>query len=474
MTTETPQLSIREKLAYGLGDSAANFVAATQGTFLLFFYTDVFGISAQSAGAILLWSRVVDAFNDPVVGALADRTSSRWGKYRPWILFTALPLSLVLVLCYTTPNFDYTSKVVWAVVTYNLLMVAYAANNIPYCALSGVITSDSDERTNLASWRFLCAMLATLVVTTCTMDLVAKLGRGDAAVGFQATAALWGIVAFVCLVATFFWTKERVTANPCHQSNVKQDVIDLVRNRPWVALFMLATLITTHHALRGGTTLYYFQHFQKSPAVFEQLSNFGLFNAVGLLVVMIGVVLSTPLSRRFGKRNVFQVCLLISAALMASFALVPRDSLAALFALQIALQLAFGPTIPLLWSMMADVADYGEWKTGRRSTALAFASIVFGLKLGGGIGGWLGGELLHLAGYRAHVAPSPEVLQTISRLISIYPALALFAGCAVLLFYGIDRPTELEMERSLEERRLLEASPDAANPSVPSADGIAG
>lgn len=461
MAANTQKLSIREKLAYGLGDSAANFIGATQGTFLLFFYTDVFGISAQTAGAILLWSRVVDAFNDPIVGALADRTSSKWGKYRPWILLTALPLSIALVLCYTTPNLGDAGKVVWAIVTYNLLMILYAANNIPYCALTGVITSDSDERTNLATWRFLCAMAAILIVTTSTKDLVAFFGRGDAGMGFQTTAALWGVVAFVCLLATFFGTRERVVASPRQKSNIRQDIVDLLQNRPWLALFLLSIFISAQNALRSGTSLYYFEHFQQAAQLVPRISNFGLFNAVGLIAVMLGVLLSSPLSQRFGKRNTFQGCLLLSAALMAAFVLLPRDSKIGLFGLQIAMQLAFAPTIPLLWSMMADVADFGEWRTGRRSTALAFASIVFGMKLGGGLGGWLGGELLHRAGYQGQGPATEEVLQTISRLISVYPALPLLAGFAVLLLYNINRQTELEMERSLTVRRQSNFDPPA-------------
>lgn len=456
MTTEKPKLSIREKLAYGLGDSAANFVGATQGTFLLFFYTDVFGISAQTAGAILLWSRVVDAFNDPIVGALADRTSSSRGKYRPWILLTAVPLALALVLCFTTPGFSTGGRVIWAIATYNLLMIIYAANNIPYCALTGVITSDSDERTNLATWRFLCAMAAILIVTTTTKDLVETFGRGDAAAGFQATAALWGAIALVCLLATFFGTRERVSDSPRHKSNIRQDIVDLVRNRPWLAIFSLAIFISIQNSLRSSTSLYYFQHYQQAAAISAAISNFGLFNAVGLLTVMFGVLLSSPLSRRFGKRNTFQACLLSSAAFMAAFVLLPRNSTVGLFGLQIAMQLAFAPTIPLLWSMMADVADFGEWNYGRRSTALAFASIVFGMKVGGGVGGWLGGELLHSAGYQADGQLTDQALHMIARLISVYPALALAAGFAVLTFYNIDRGSELEMEQALRERRKLE------------------
>jgi len=456
MTNDPNKLTLREKLAYGLGDSAANLIGATQGTFLLFFYTDVFGISPQTAGAILLWSRVVDAFNDPIVGALADRTTTSWGKFRPWILLTSIPLALALVLCFTTPGLSTSGKVIWAIVTYNLLMVLYAANNIPYCALTGVITSDSDERTNLATWRFLCAMAAILLVTTSTLELVETFGRGDQAAGFQATAAIWGAVALICLLATFLWTRERVPASARQKSHIRQDIVDLLHNRPWIALFVLSIFVSIQNALRSGTSLYYFQHFQRAAEISTAISNFGLFNAVGLLTVMLGVLLSSPLSQRFGKRNTFQACLLISAALMASFVLLPRDSTVGLFGLQIAMQLAFAPTIPLLWSMMADVADFGEWKYGRRSTALAFASIVFGMKLGGGVGGWLGGELLHRVGYQADGPHTEEALQMISRLISVYPAFALLAGFVVLAFYNIDRSRELVMERSLRERRMLE------------------
>lgn len=453
MSTDSEKLSVREKLAYGLGDSAANLVGAIQGTFLLFFYTDVLGISAKAAGAILLWSRVFDAFNDPIVGALSDRTETRWGKYRPWILVTSVPLALALILCYSSPPLGPTGKLVWAVLTYNFLMTMYAASNIPYCALSGVMTSDTNERTNLASWRFMCAMGATLLVTMFTVDLVAWFGGDDRAAGYQWTMVAWGTVAVLCLVATFAFTQERVRPSARQKTSVRQDMADLLQNGPWIALFILAALICIQHAFRGGTMLYYFKHFQLAPQIVNWVNNFGLFNGVGLAVVMVGVFLSNPLSKRFGKRNTFQACLLLSAAAMAVFALLPRDATWSLFGLHILLQLAFGPTIPLLWAMMADVADYAEWKTGRRSTALAFASIVFGLKLGFGVGGWLNGEVLSRANYDSSGQMPESALDAISRLVSIYPAIALLTGFVVLFFYRIDRQMEIEIETTLRERR---------------------
>jgi len=467
MPPDSEKLSLREKLAYGLGDSAANLVGVTQATFLLYFYTDVFGISAQTAGTILLVSRVIDAFNDPIVGMLADRTSTRWGRYRPWILWTAVPLAIALVLCYTTPDSGDTGKIIWAIATYNLLMIVYAANNIPYCALSGVMTSDTNERTNLASWRFLCAMGATLVVSMFTVDMVEFIGRGDAAFGYQGTMIVWGAVAVLCFVTTFALTRERVSPRPRQQSSLRQDLADLFRNGPWIALFALVALIYIQLALRSGSMLYYFRQYQQAPRLLAWIDNFGLFNGVGLAVVMVGVFLSNPLAKRFGKRNTFQVCLLLSATLMASFALLPRDSVVGLFTLQILMQLTFGPTIPLLWAMMADVADYAEWKSGRRSTALAFASIVFGIKLGFGIGAWLNGELLQWSGYSANGEQPEEALRTINLLISAFPAIALFLGFVVLFYYGIDKRLEHQIEATLRERRSeverTAASPNAAS-----------
>ncbi len=458
MTSDVQKLSIQEKLAYGLGDSGANLVGATQATFLLFFYTDVLGISAKAAGTILLVSRLVDAFNDPIMGALADRTNTRWGRYRPWVLWTALPLAAALVLCFTAPDFSQTGKVIWAVVTYNLLMIMYAANNIPYCALSGVMTSDGDERTSLASWRFLCAMGATLVVTMFTFDLVKFIGNGDVRAGYQGTMIVWGVIVVLCLATTFALTRERVRPAIGQKSSIRQDLADLFQNGPWIALFILALLIYVQLSFRSGTMLYYFQYYQRAPQLFSWVTNFGLFNGVGLAVVMIGVFLSNPLSKRFGKRNTFQACLFVSALLMAGFAYLPRDSTIGLFTLQILMQLAFGPTIPLLWSMMADVADYTEWKTGRRSTALAFASIVFGFKLGSGVGGWASGELLQAAGYSGSGEQSADALRTISMLVSIFPAIALLVGFVVLYFYKIDRRLELQIEQTLRDRRREIAS----------------
>jgi GPH family glycoside/pentoside/hexuronide:cation symporter len=453
MPNDNQKLSTAEKLAYGVGDAAANFVFQTQITFLMFFYTNVFGIAAGVAGTILLISRVIDAFNDPIVGALADRTNTRWGHYRPWVLWSAVPMAIALVLCYTTPALNATGKIVWAIATYNILMVIYAANNIPYCALSGVMTGDSHERTSLASWRFVCAMAAALVVNMFTLDFVQYFGRGDAALGYQLTMAVWGTLAVVFFLITFAFTKERIAPSPKHRSSVRQDLLDLFRNGPWIALFTLAVLIYVQLALRGSAMLYYFKYYLQLENIFEWIDNFGLFNGVGLAFTILGVALSKPLGERFGKRTTFRVCLLLSAVFMTSFAIVPPDSFSMLLTLQVLLQMSFGPTIPILWAMMADVADYSEWQTGRRSTALAFASIVFGLKLGFGIGGWLNGELLEYFGYSATAPLSSSASHGLVMMVSVIPAAVLLFGIGVLFTYRLDDRLVEQIEQALIARR---------------------
>jgi sugar (glycoside-pentoside-hexuronide) transporter len=370
-------------------------------------------------------------------------------------------MAIVLVLCYTTPSFNTTGKIIWAIITYNLLMIIYAANNIPYSALSGVMTSDAHERTSLVSWRFVCAMTAALVVNVLTVDLIRLFGAGDMALGFQLTMGLWGTLAVAFFVITFAVTKEHVSPIPRQRSTLRQDVLDLFQNGPWIALFTLAVFIHLQLALRSGTLLYYFNYYLKLDKMFGWIDNFGVFNGIGLACTIIGITLSKPLAKKFGKGTTFRVCLLLSAAFMAAFALLPPDSIAMLLGLQILLQLAFGPTIPILWAMMADVADYSEWKTGRRSTALAFASIIFGLKLGFGVGGWLNGELLEYFGYSSTAALSSSATYGILLMVSIIPAVVLLIGVGVSLSYRLDDRFMKQLEQSLMARRNTRESPIA-------------
>lgn len=466
---DSQRLSVTEKIGYSLGDCAANFVFQTQLIFLMSFYTDVFGIAASTVGTIFLVSRLFDAVNDPLMGAIADRTTTRWGKYRPWVLITSVPFAVCFVLAYTTPDFSPTWKVVWALVTYNLLMIAYTANNIPYAALTGVITGDPDERTSLVSWRFLLAMIAAFLVQTFTPDLVDWLGRGedggpvDRALGYQLTMSLWATIAVVFFIITFATTEERVQPDPAQQQSLVQDFLDLIGNRTWVALGVATVFVFIYLVIRGSVTPYYFDYYvtQQEPIGIGpvKLKPMGWFNGLGLLASMVGILFSKPMSMWLGKRNAFAGAIAATGLLTAAFYVLPGDNLTAIIGMQALLQFVYGVSIPLLWAMMADVADLTEWKTGRRATAMTFAATVFALKLGLSLGGFIAGYFLESSGY----VPNAEVqtanaLWAIRMMMSFTPAMAFALAIAALAFYGISRKDELQMGSELQARRAAYAA----------------
>jgi Na+/melibiose symporter-like transporter len=730
MQDASQKLSIREKVGYSLGDSAANFIFQTVMMFLMFFYTDVLGISAAIAGWIFLATRLFDAVNDPMMGAIADRTNSRWGKFRPWVLITAVPFGVIGILMFTAPSFSTMGKIIYAFITYNLMMIIYTVNNVPYCAMTGVLTGDSIERTGLSQYRFIFAMLATLAVQSLSIPLVNALGvdnktivrcevKGDeltikpesaglakvivtagdpqglatekdffvkvtkpvpeipvletpltnltldqgfgrhevnltgvfeagaygpltysAAVnppgvvkaqvngnnldlsqvgvgvadvlvtardrlkstvnsgfsvdvkvpgdsapvvksrpeivlekgfaskqinlaelfsdkdgdslvykvrtssgtvragisdseltiteviagydrltvtaddgkggqcsltipvivktgqnmapflktplpsetisseaqpiqinlnkffsdpdndtlsyqastvnqakGYQYTMGIFCTLAVIFFVITFLSTRERVKPDPKQKTSLKQDIKDLTHNPAWVSIFFLTVFIFIFLALRGSVTLYYFTYYLKRPDLFS------LFNAISMGVTLIGILFSKPLAVRFGKRNTFRVCLFLTAVFACVFAFLPPDAIFLIFAFNTLLSFAYAPTIPMLWAMMADVADYGEWKTGRRATGMTFSATTFGLKMGLSLGGALSGWLLGYFGYVAGAHQTDFALKGIRLMMSVFPAIPFFIGVALLFVYKIDKRTEIQMTEELIERR---------------------
>jgi Na+/melibiose symporter-like transporter len=724
------KLSFREKVGYSLGDSAANFIFQAVMMFLMFFYTDVLGISAAIAGWIFLATRIWDAINDPMMGAIADRTNTRWGKFRPWILWSALPFGIIGVLMFTTPNLSAVGKIIYAFITYNLMMMIYTVNNVPYCSLTGVLTGDSIERTGLAQYRFIFAMLASFVVQGLSIPMVNHLGvdnktivqfsvqdsqltispkspglakvlvrvddqkghvtekdffvkvtkpvpeipivkeplpdltlekgfghreidlnsvfnagaygpvtytatvqnpavakaeivgnnlklteagvgvidvivtakdrlkstvnsqfslavkvpgdtvpkargqpeivldkgfgkkqinlgdifsddDGDTLVytartdsgtvntsitngqltlaevitgqdrltvtandgrggrcslvipvivksgknmppvlvspltsatisfeakpiqvrlsdhfadpdndnltyavsvvnqakGYQYTMIIFCSLAVVFFVITFFTTKERVKPDPKQKTSLKQDISDLTHNPAWVAIFFLTVFIFVYLALRGSVTLYYFTYYVKRADLFS------LFNMLGMGVTLAGILLSKPLAVHFGKRNTFLVCLFLTAVFASAYVLIPPSSILLIFIFQVLVSLAYAPTIPMLWAMMADVADFGEWKTGRRATGMTFSATTFGLKMGLSLGGALSGWLLAYYGYVAGAEQTAFALSGIRLMMSVLPAIPFFIGVGVLFLYKIDKRTEIQMTTELIERR---------------------
>jgi Na+/melibiose symporter-like transporter len=483
MPDQPQKLSFLEKAGYSLGDGAAAFVFQTMIYFQLNYYTDTLGITVAAAGTLLLVGRLWDAFFDPMMGVMADRTQTRWGKFRPWVLWTSIPWGIAMILAYTNPGLGMTGSLIYACLTNVLLMTLYSANNTPYSALSGVMTGDVNERTRLSSFRFVSAMIAQLIVVGFTLPLVAKFGQGDKAKGWQMTMGLWAMVCVVLFVITFLTTRERILPDPKQKSDPKRDFSGLLKNGPWIAMFILTLAHFAMLAMRGGTLVYYFQYYVNQDSLFDFLQSIGLtgahgnyfLNLFGLIVdakrsnvasvgfsllnmssqvvTVAGVLCSAALSIRFGKRAVALVGFSVTTVFMAAFVLLPADSVGALFLMEYARALSYAPTIPLIWAMFADVADYAEWKTGRRTTGVIFATILFGLKTGLSLGGFAAGWLLSGYGYKPNVVQTPQALQGIRMTISIYPAILFLIVIICLIRYKIGKRLNLQIQDELAERR---------------------
>jgi len=461
MVNEGARISVREKAGYGIGDAAANFIFQTMIIFQLAFYTDTFGITAAAAGTLFLVVRVWDAIFDPIMGAVADRTNTKWGKFRPWVLWTAVPFGVMGYLTFVTPHFSAQGKLIWAYATYIGLMMVYSMNNLPYSALSGVITGDLRERTSLSSYRFFFAMTAQLIIQGLALPMVHFFGAGDSAKGYQWTMGIFSALAIVFFVITFLTTRERVQPDPMQQTSLRQDFADLGKNGPWIAMFALTVFLFITLAMRGGVILYYFKYYVGRENLFS------LFNVLGTLSTIIALILSTGLAKKYGKRNVFIWGLGFTILFTAAFVVIPRTAIVTIFATEILRQFAYGFTIPLLWAMMADVADYSEWKNRRRATAIVFSAIVFGLKAGLGFGGAIGGWVLAHYGYVPNVAQTERALDGIRYTASIFPAVTFAITLACLFFYKIDRKMEVEITDDLAARRAAYAVSPVAAPATP-------
>jgi glycoside/pentoside/hexuronide:cation symporter, GPH family len=486
MQTEVHKLSVTEKIGYSLGDLAANLIFQTLMTFLAFFYTDVYQIPPAAAATIIFTGGLIGACFNPIMGIIADRTQTRWGKFRPWILWTSIPFGVIALLAFSTPDFGPDGKIIYAFITYVLLVLVYSANNLPYSALSGVLTGSMADRNSLSAYRFVAVMVAQFIIQALLLPLVLILGDGDKAVGFENTMTLFAWVGIVFFLITFLTTKERVKTISGQTSSIRQDVSDLLKNRPWLIMLILTVLVFVTLALKGGMYIFYFENYlsEQHVAVFLEdigfnsfilalnsgltsmglteflwpkdaaTSGFSLFNAGGIICMIFGIGFSKPLADRFGKRDVFAVALFISTLFILAFYLFPSDAIGLVFLSQILHGFFYGITIPLLWAMIADVADYSEWKNNRRATAIIFSAMIFGLKLGLSIGGALVAGILAQVGYDAQLAAqSAETVNGIKLAVSLYAALPFLLGVGCVCLYEINKHKESQIERELNERR---------------------
>jgi len=454
MTNSTPstdRLSIREKVAYGLGDTASNFVFYTVNVFLFFYYTDVIGLAAGAVGTLFLVARLFDTVTDPLMGTIADRTKTRWGKYRPYLAGLAIPFGIMGYLLFAVPDKAPADQLTYAYITYVAMMLIYTAINIPYSALLGVITPNSADRTSVSSYRFVCAFGGQFLIVAAARPLIAHFGEGDDALGYKATMAIFAVVSVLLFWVTFAFTRERVQPPKGQKSDLVKELKLLLRNGPWVVMFIAGIFTLTNVAVRGAVTLHFFKYYvgdDGSPwiGIFD-LST--VFLTSGTIALMLGIAATTFFSRFGGKRQLMIWLSATNAVIMALFFFIPSDALILMFIMNVLGAFVAGPTIPLVWAMFADVADYGQWKFGHRSTALVFSGIQFAQKLGLAIGGALAGWMLSGFGYAAGTEQSAESLFGIRLMFSLIPAVFAVGSVIAIWFYPLSDDDVKQMEQDL-------------------------
>jgi GPH family glycoside/pentoside/hexuronide:cation symporter len=444
------KLSVKEKIGYSLGDTASHFVWDMVGFWLLFFYTDVYGISAAAAGTIMLVARFWDMAIDPVIGVISDRTNTRWGKFRPYILFGAIPYAVLAILTFTTPHLGEVGKIVYAGATYVLLMTAYAAINLPYSALGAVMTDDTYERAGLNTYRFIAGFTGQFIVTGLALTLAEFFGGGDKAQGFQYTVFLFAGLSLVFFFITFKTTKERVQPPKAQKNSLKEDIRNLFSNKAWVILALVGIISFIMFAMQNAAIAYYFKYY------LGRENNVQLFNVIGTVALIVALPLSKPLAKRFGNRNVFIGSSLISGVFFILIYVAGVTDLTMIYVFNIIAKMAYAPAVPLLWTMIADSADYGEWTTGRRATGLYFSAAVFAQKAGWGIGAAIAGWILAISNFVANAEQTETAITGIKLLVSVIPGI-LYMSCALfMIFYKIDSKTTDLMKKELDARRLAE------------------
>ena len=442
------KLSFGEKFGYALGDMAANFVFQAMLALQLDFYTHTFGLTAAQAGTLFLVVGLGVACFNPVMGMIADRTKSKQGKFRPWLLWTAVPFGIISILTFTTPKLSPGAKILYAWITYILLRVIYTVNNVPYASLTAVMTQDPDERTSIASYRQIAANSAGFIVQSLAVPLVGILGSGNSARGYQLTMGLLSVLSVIFFIISFLTTKERIQPHPQQQTSLGQDLSDLFSNRPWIVLFLITLFYFSAIVVRGSVMLPYFRF------VVGNANLFAWFNGFGLAALLLGVALSTGVSVRIGKRELFIWSMILTGIFNIALYVIPPQSTYVIIATEVLRQFSYGLSGPILWAMMGDVADYGEWKMKRRATGAVTGGIVFALWAGLALGGAVAGWLLSAYGLVSQAdVQSPHTQSGIVLTASIYAGLFFLAAATCLFFYPLNREKNQSIANDLAERR---------------------
>lgn len=451
---DSAPLSFTEKLGYGLGDMASNFYLGFFSLYLLYYYTDVYGLAPGLVGLMLLIAKITDALSDPIMGIISDRTESRWGKYRPYLLWGAVPYGLLGIAIFFGPNFSDTGKLIYAYVTYIGVMVAFTVMNVPYSALLAVISPVAEERTKATTFRFVFAAGGSLFVAMLATPLVKLFGGGDDVVGFRLTMLLFAVGSIALFWFTFATTKERIQL-PRHSSSGMNDIKILLKNVSWVVLAIACIVILLALVARFASIIYYVKYYMQDDGktVFLFLDRVAFFTSLGLVGQILGSMITSRLTSLFSKHYlVLYSCLLHTVLLVISY-FIPADMYGLAVALHFLGMLTFGVVITVLFAMFTDCAEYGEWLTGQRSSGLTVSASMFALKFGSALGGAIPAFILGFIGFVANETPSEYVRHGIQAMATLLPAILFAIGGALMLFYKIDKDLLVRIEAELIKRR---------------------
>lgn len=452
------QITFKEKVGYGFGDAASSMYWKIFTFYLAFFYTEVFGISAAAAGTMFLITRIWDTANDPLMGIICDRTNTKWGKFRPYLLWVAVPFAIIGIILFTTPNLGLTGKLIYAYITYTLMMMAYTAINVPYASLLGVMSGNSNDRTSLASYRMVFAFGGSILVVGIYQPILDFFKNNVAeTTAYQLTMVIIGGLAVLFFILTFSWTRERIKVPKDQQHNLKEDVKNLLRNIPWFILMGAGVMTLIFNSIRDVVAMYYFKYYiidETAISISKMTFAFStLYFILGQVFNMFGVIMAKPFSAKIGKRKTFMYAMLFSAILSSLFYTCNKNMVVFIYILQAMVSFCAGIIFPLLWSMYADTADYSEWKTRRRATGLIFSASSMTQKLGWALGGSLTLWLLAFFGYQENTMQSPETIKGIKLMISFIPGIAALLSGAFMYFYQLSESRVKEITAALETYR---------------------